>query len=103
MIAPEFIAHIRKDADGNIIAYQSNYVAKGSKQYNEQAGLLIDNQWLEETSETVTSCHTLKMLAEDGGMQLTDVATTEQLFRIIQSESQIQSRQKRKSNFRRPL
>ena len=25
------------------------YVAKGCKQYNEQAGLLIDNQWLEET------------------------------------------------------
>lgn len=24
MIAPEFIAHIRKDADGNIVAYQSN-------------------------------------------------------------------------------
>lgn len=68
MKVPEFISHIRKDVDGNIIAYQSNYVAKGSKQYNEQAGLLTDNQWIEETFETVTSCHALKMLAEDGNL-----------------------------------
>ena len=66
--SPEFISHIRKDVDGNIIDYQSNYVAKGSKQYNEQAGLLTDNQWIEETFETVTSCHALKMLAEDGNL-----------------------------------
>lgn len=38
-----------------------------------------------EGNETVTSCHQLKMKAEDGKMRLTDVADTEQLFRIIQS------------------
>ena len=39
----------------------------------------------EEGNETVTSCHALKMRAADGKMRLTDVADTEQLFRIIQS------------------
>ncbi|MCR4914389.1 MAG: Bro-N domain-containing protein [Prevotella sp.] len=39
----------------------------------------------EEGNETVTNCHALKMRAADGKMRLTDVADTEQLFRIIQS------------------
>lgn len=39
----------------------------------------------EEGNETVTNCHGLKMQAADGKMRLTDVADTEQLFRIIQS------------------
>ena len=39
----------------------------------------------EEGNETVTNCHGLKMLASDGKMRLTDVADTEQLFRLIQS------------------
>ncbi|MCL4481223.1 MAG: Bro-N domain-containing protein [Bacteroidetes bacterium] len=38
-----------------------------------------------EGNETVTNCHGLKMVAADGKMRLTDVADTEQLFRIIQS------------------
>lgn len=38
-----------------------------------------------EGNETVTSCHGLKMLAADGKMRLTDVADTDQLFRLIQS------------------
>ncbi len=38
-----------------------------------------------EGNETVTNCHSLKMIAEDGKMRLTDVADTEQLFRLIQS------------------
>jgi len=38
-----------------------------------------------EGNETVTNCHSLKMTANDGKMRLTDVATTEQLFRLIQS------------------
>ncbi len=38
-----------------------------------------------EGNETVTKCHGLKMLAADGKMRLTDVADTEQLFRLIQS------------------
>lgn len=39
----------------------------------------------EEGNETVTNCHALKMVAADGKMRLTDVADTEQLFRLIQS------------------
>ena len=38
-----------------------------------------------EGNETVTNCHGLKMIATDGKMRLTDVADTEQLFRLIQS------------------
>ena len=39
----------------------------------------------EEGNETMTNCHGLKMRAADGKRRMTDVATTEQLFRIIQS------------------
>lgn len=39
----------------------------------------------QEGNETVTNCNQLKLPAEDGKMRLTDVATTEQIFRIIQS------------------
>jgi prophage antirepressor-like protein len=39
----------------------------------------------DEGNETVTNCNGLKMLASDGKMRLTDVADTEQLFRLIQS------------------
>ena len=38
-----------------------------------------------EGDETVTNCHAFKMRAIDGKMRLTDVADTEQLFRLIQS------------------
>ena len=38
-----------------------------------------------EGNETVTNCHGLKMKAIDGKMRMTDVADTEQLFRLIQS------------------
>lgn len=38
-----------------------------------------------EGNETVTNCHGLKMTARDGKKRLMDVATTEQLFRLIQS------------------
>ena len=38
-----------------------------------------------EGFEPVTNCHQLKLTAEDGKLRLTDVADTEQLFRIIQS------------------
>jgi DNA-damage-inducible protein D len=38
-----------------------------------------------EGNETVTNCHTLKMLAQDGKLRQTDVANTEQLFRLVQS------------------
>ena len=38
-----------------------------------------------EGNETATNCSQLKMPSLDGKMRLTDVATTEQLFRLIQS------------------
>ena len=38
-----------------------------------------------EGNESVTNCNRLKLIAEDGKQRLTDVADTEQLFRIIQS------------------
>ncbi len=39
----------------------------------------------DEGNETVTNCNGLKMQAPDVKMRLTDVADTEQLFRLIQS------------------
>lgn len=39
----------------------------------------------DEGYESVTNCHGLKMRALDGKMRITDVADTEQVFRIIQS------------------
>ena len=39
----------------------------------------------DEGNETVTNCNGLKMQAPDGKMRMTDVADTEQLFRLIQS------------------
>ena len=38
-----------------------------------------------EGNESVTNCHALKMLAQDGKMRFTDTADTEQLLRLIQS------------------
>ncbi|HOZ53243.1 MAG TPA: BRO family protein [bacterium] len=39
----------------------------------------------EEGNETVTNCHALKMVAEDGKMRLTDIANTKDILRLIQS------------------
>jgi hypothetical protein len=39
----------------------------------------------DEGNETVTNCNGLKMQAPDGKMRMTDVADTEQIFRLIQS------------------
>ena len=39
----------------------------------------------QEGNETTTNCSRLKLLMPDGKMRLTDVASTEQIFRIIQS------------------
>ena len=38
-----------------------------------------------EGNEPVTNCNRLKLVSEDGKMRFTDVATTQQLFRLIQS------------------
>lgn len=46
---------------------------------------VLKKRLLDEGNETVTNCNALKMLAKDGKMRMTDVANTEQLFRLIQS------------------
>ena len=46
---------------------------------------VLKKRLLKEGNETVTNCNGLKMLAADGKMRMTDVADTEQLFRLIQS------------------
>ena len=46
---------------------------------------VLKNRLKKEGNETVTNCNALKMPAPDGRMRLTDVADTEQLFRLIQS------------------
>ncbi len=46
---------------------------------------VLKNRLIKEGNETVTNCNRLKLLAADGKMRLTDVADTEQWFRIIQS------------------
>jgi hypothetical protein len=46
---------------------------------------VLKKRLFEQGNETVTNCNALKMLAADGKMRLTDVADTEQLFRLIQS------------------
>ena len=46
---------------------------------------VLKKRLLAEGNQTVTNCNALKMLAPDGKMRFTDVADTEQLFRLIQS------------------
>lgn len=46
---------------------------------------VLKKRLLDEGNETVTNCNALKMQAPDGKMRKTDVADTEQLFRLIQS------------------
>lgn len=46
---------------------------------------VLKNRLKKEGNETVTNCNRLKLPAADGKMRLTDVATPEQMFRLIQS------------------
>ena len=46
---------------------------------------MLKHRLVKEGNETVTNCNQLKLRAEDGKMRMTDVADTEQLFRLIQS------------------
>jgi BRO family, N-terminal domain len=46
---------------------------------------VLKKRLLAEGNQTVTNCNGLKMLAIDGKMRMTDVADTEQIFRLIQS------------------
>jgi hypothetical protein len=46
---------------------------------------VLKHRLIKEGSELVTNCNQLKMQSSDGKYYLTDVADTEQLFRLIQS------------------
>jgi len=46
---------------------------------------VLKSRLKKEGNETATNCSRLKIMAEDGKMRMTDVADTEQLFRLIQS------------------
>lgn len=46
---------------------------------------VLKGRLIKEGFEPVTNCYQLKLVAPDGKKRLTDVATPEQLFRIIQS------------------
>lgn len=46
---------------------------------------VLKHRLLKEGNQTVTNCNQLKLRADDGKMRMTDVADTEQLFRLIQS------------------
>ena len=46
---------------------------------------VLKHRLVKEGNETVTNCNRLKLQAEDGKLRFTDVADTEQLFRLIQS------------------
>ena len=62
-----------------ILTKQNSY--QGARNYWK----VLKHRLLKEGNETVTNCNQLKIEANDGKMRLTDVATIEQLFRLIQS------------------
>ncbi len=62
-----------------VLTDQLNY--QGARNYWK----VLKHRLAKEGNETVTNCNRLKMEAEDGKQRFTDVADTEQLFRLIQS------------------
>ncbi len=62
-----------------VLTDQNDY--QGARNYWK----VLKHRLIKEGNETVTNCNQLKLQAEDGKMRMTDVADTEQLFRLIQS------------------
>ena len=62
-----------------VLTDQSSY--QGARNYWK----VLKHRLLKEGNETVTNCNQLKMEAGDGKLRMTDVADTEQLFRLVQS------------------
>ena len=46
---------------------------------------VLKKRLIDEDNQSVTNCNQLKLPAQDGKLRLTDVANTEQLFRLVQS------------------
>ena len=65
----------------DVVAVLTNNDYQGARNYWK----VLKNRLSKEGNESVTNCNRLKLVAEDGKMRLTDVADTEQLFRLIQS------------------
>lgn len=63
----------------SVLTEQADY--QGARNYWK----VLKKRLKDEGNETVTNCNRLKMTAADGKKRLTDVATTEQLLRLIQS------------------
>lgn len=62
-----------------ILTEQKDY--QGARNYWK----VLKHRLLKEGNETVTNCNQLKMKSTDGKMRLTDVADTQDIFRLIQS------------------
>ena len=62
-----------------VLTDQNDY--QGARNYWK----VLKHRLVKEGNKTVTNCNQLKLQAEDGKMRMTDVADTEQLFRLIQS------------------
>ncbi len=62
-----------------VLTDQSTY--QGARNYWK----VLKHRLLKEGNESVTNCNQLKMPSADGKYYLTDVADTEQLFRLVQS------------------
>lgn len=65
----------------DVVAILTDNDYQGARNYWK----VLKNRLSKEGNQTVTSCNRLKLRAADGKMRLTDVADTEQIFRIIQS------------------
>lgn len=63
----------------SVLTGQSGY--QGARNYWK----VLKHRLLKEGNQSVTNCNQLKMQSADGKFYLTDVADTEQLFRLIQS------------------
>lgn len=66
--------------DAIAVLMESNDYQTSRKYWNK-----LKERIKKEASELVTICHQLKLPAADGKLRLTDVATPQQLFRIIQA------------------
>ena len=65
----------------DVVAVLTDNDYQGARNYWK----VLKNRLLAEGNQTVTNCNQLKLTSADGKMRKTDVADTEQLFRLVQS------------------